>query len=330
MELKFIDISTHQKNVNYQAVKDSGVQGVILRCGFTGYGAAKSKQKDNMFEEHYAGFRRVGIPVGVYWYSCAYTETEAREEARLTLEYIKNKNIQLPVYFDTEDTHNVNALGCATQNQRTIGKAQLSKVAKAYCEAIENAGYYVGIYASVSWLNNQLDMNYLKEYDVWVAQYNSVCQYKGNYGMWQYSSKGAVNGINGNVDMNKCYKDYVTIIKNAGLNGQTATKEESETNTPVEPKKSVDELANEVLEGKWGNGIERKERLTAAGYNYNEVQNRVNEIMHSNKETVYIVKKGDTLSGIAKKYNTTVDKLVKDNNIKNRNLIYIGQKIVIK
>ena len=119
-------------------------------------------------------------------------------------------------------------------------------------------------------------------------------------------------------------------MKNCGLNGFTATKKENSTNIPSEPKKSVEQLAQEVLEGKWGNGADRKTALTNAGYNYEEVQSKVNELMHTNKETIYVVQKGDTLSGIAKKYNTTYQKIAKDNNISNPNLIYPGQKLIIK
>lgn len=327
--MKIIDISTYQKNVNYQAVKNHGVEGVILRVGYTGYGSAKTKQKDNMFETHYNGFRSVGMPIGVYWYSCAYDESEAIQEANLTLDYIKGKTIELPIFFDTEDNHNVEQLGVSKTNQRLIGKSKLSIVTKAFCDTIEKAGYYVGIYASKSWLENQLDMNYLKNYDVWVAQYNSVCNYKGSYGMWQYSSKGVVNGISGYVDMNECYKDYVSIIKNAGLNKLGITQ----SFKPTQQKKTINELANEVIKGLWGNGEERKVRLTQAGYDCISIQNRVNEILKTTitqSAEYYVVKKGDNLTKIAKQFGTTVNQLVSLNNISNPNLIYQNQKIRVK
>lgn len=245
MSFKYIDVSKHQGTIDFQKVKEAGIQGVILRCGYTGYGKTKSKQKDSKFEEYYIGFKSVGIPVGVYWYSCAVTEAEAKEEARLTLEYIKGKEINLPVYFDTEDNHDTSQY--SPQSQKSIGKDALTKVTKAYCEAIESAGYYVGIYASKSWLLNQLDMNSLKDYDVWVAQYNSKCTYTGSYGMWQYTSTGKVNGIKGNVDLDHCYKDYVSIIKKAKLNYLepiTAPKEPEQPTTPVKPETPEKEPEN--------------------------------------------------------------------------------------
>ena len=108
----------------------------------------------------------------------------------------------------------------------------------------------------------------------------------------------------------------------------TDLAEEKKEETPA--KKSTETLAKEVLEGKWGNGAERKKRLTEAGYDYNKVQDKVNEMLYGKKETIYTVKSGDTLTYIANKFNTTVDKIAKDNNIKNKNLIYVGQKLVIK
>ena len=220
MDRLVLDISVHQGKVDFNKMKAAGVKGVIIRCGYTGWGSTKSKQKDAKFEENYKKAKEVGLPVGVYWYSCASTEAEAIEEANLTLEYIKGKQIDYPVYFDSEDSH----------WQRPLSVSELSKVAKAFCETIEKAGYYVGIYASTSWLKDELDMSFLKDYDVWVAQYNTRCTYTGSYGMWQYSSKGngATYGCSSTyVDMNHCYKDYPTIIKKAGLNGysKTPTKE---------------------------------------------------------------------------------------------------------
>ena len=168
-------------------------------------------------------------------------------------------------------------------------------------------------------------------------QYASKCSYKGDYGIWQYSSKGSVDGISGNVDLDYCYVDYPTIIKNGGFNGYTkAASNDNASAAPalVTPAKTVDELAQEVLDGKWGNGTERKERLTAAGYDYSAVQAKVNALVKKQESApvYYTVKSGDTLSGIAKKYGTTVSAIQKLNPtlIKNVNLILTGWKIRVK
>lgn len=200
---KYIDISTHQKNVDYAKVKADGVVGVLLRVGHTGYGN-QSMYKDELFEKHYKGFREVGIPVGVYWFSRANTVELAKKEALLTLEYILGKEIKLPVYFDTEDTY----------YQSKISKNELTVIADIFCKVIADAGYTAGIYASKSWLDLRLDMKQVEDkYEVWVAQYNPTCTYKRKYQMWQYTSQGRVKGIVGNVDINDCYKRYHDVIE---------------------------------------------------------------------------------------------------------------------
>lgn len=223
MAFKVIDVSKHQGTIDFNKIKEENLYGVILRCGYTGYGSSKSKQKDEKFEENYKGFSSINVPIGVYWYSCASSVNEAKEEAKLCLEYIKDKKIQLPVFFDTEDEH----------HQRELSRSELSNIVKTFCEEIENAGYYCGIYASTSWFNSELDMNYLNVYDVWVADYRGYNGYNGNCGMWQYSSKGQIKGINGNVDLNYCYKDYINIIKNNNLNNLNGKTNVEETIKPI-------------------------------------------------------------------------------------------------
>ena len=273
---KAIDISSYQIDVDYEKVKSSGIDMVILRAGYTGYGIEKSKNKDTMFETHYKGFTEVGIPIGVYWYSCAYSENEAIIEAKNVLKIIQNKKISLPVFIDVEDDHNINEPGCSRENQVTIGKQKLTSIVNAFCETIETAGEYVGIYASTYWLETMLNMNILNKYDVWVAHWwVSKPTYKGKYGMWQYSSTGKVRGINGNVDMDYVYKDYPTIIKENNLN--------------------------------------------------NYQNNNTNDLF-------YIVKSGDTLIGIASKFNKNWKEIYENNrNLigDNPDLIIPGQKLKI-
>ena len=150
--------------------------------------------------------------------------------------------------------------------------------------------------------------------------------------MWQYSGSGRVNGITCAVDMDYSYVDYPSIIKSGGYNGYKANGGSNATssNRASATKKSVEEIAKEVIAGKWGNGSERARKLTIAGYDYNAVQKKVNELMKKTVKTVtYTVKSGDTLTAIAKKFGTSVDALVQKNNIKNPNLIYVGQKLII-
>lgn len=225
MSYKVIDVSYHQGNIDFRKVKADGVVGVILKIGYTGYGTAKTKKADPNFEQYYADAKAAGLNVGGYWYSCAYTVAEAEEEAAMVLKLIKGKKFEYPIYWDTEDVHDVTKAGNAPKNQRTIGKKLLTDCAVAFCGKLEAAGYWVGIYASKSWYLSNLESSRIRNYAKWVAHYTTSAhpEYAAQYGMWQYSSTGSVSGIKGNVDMNYCYVDYPTHVKAAGLNGYGKT-----------------------------------------------------------------------------------------------------------
>lgn len=205
-----IDISKWQTQVDYALIKqDRAVDGVILRCGFTG-SARKSLEADELFHQHAQGFLRVGIPIGVYWFSRATTVAEGKAEALKTLELIKDYRIDYPVYIDVEDG----------VYQAKASKDALTQAVKSFCDTIEGAGYYVGIYASVSWFRDKLLPDPLLPYDKWVAHWGvDKPSYALPYGMHQYTSTGKVRGIAGDVDLNHCYKDYPMIMKVHGLNG---------------------------------------------------------------------------------------------------------------
>ena len=307
-QYKGIDVSKHNGTIDWAKVKAAGVQFAMLRAGYGRY----DNQKDERFESNYKGATAAGIPVGAYHYSYATTAEQAKQEAEVFLGWIKGKNLTYPVAFDIEN-----------KKQANLGVSLISDIIRAFCETVEAAGYYVVVYANKDWLTNRIDADYKSRYDIWLAQWTSQPTYTGSYGMWQYTSDGAVDGIAGMVDMNIAYKDYPSII--AGMDGSSDTTASAPTDTV---KKTNAELADEVIAGKWGNGDERKQRLTAAGYDYDAVQAIVNKLVQP-QETVYTVKKGDTLSGIAAKYGTTYQKLAKYNGIQNPNLIHVGQKIKI-
>ena len=205
--MKGIDVSKWQGVIDWEKAKKGGVGFAILRLGFTG-AASRKHAVDGQFRRNLAQCERHGVNVGVYYYSTATTEAQARAEARFVIKQLKGKKLQYPVYIDTEDAI-----------QARLSKDKLTAVVKAFCDTMEKAGYYVGIYANKNWFAEQLNDGKLKAYDKWIAQYNDKCTYKGDYGMWQYTDKGKVAGINGFVDLNKCYKDYPKIIKKAKLNG---------------------------------------------------------------------------------------------------------------
>ncbi len=222
MKKKGIDVSEWQGNIskeNWLKVKNSGIEFAILRCGYTTYGKSKKKYIDRYFENNYKMCKEIGLPIGVYYYSCATTETEAKEEANFVLDLIKNKQFEYPVIIDTEDNHNINKSTSSPNSQASIGKYKLTPLIKTFCEIIENKGYYVSIYASTYWFKNNLILEDLKLYDKWIAQWASSVSVSYKYGMWQYSSTGKVNGLSGNIDMNYAYIDYPTLMKQNGLNG---------------------------------------------------------------------------------------------------------------
>lgn len=267
-----IDISTWQKGFNFDKAKAEGVEFIILRCAY-------SNSKDSCFEDFYKSCRDRGIPVGVYHYSMAKSVMDAKKEAELMLSILKGKQFEYPIYLDVED-----------KTQAKLGKSVLTSIIKTYCDTLEDAGYYVGIYSTYYFLRDYTNVSELNKYDKWIAQWASKCSCPIDYGMWQFggeTNKIRTNKVAGVVcDQNYAYKDYPLIIRNSGLNG---FKNEMPSNTnmvEIKPVKSVTELAREVLDGKWGNGADRKARLTDAGYDYKSVQAEVNRLLQPKKKTV--------------------------------------------
>lgn len=220
-----IDASVHQGNVDWPRIKLSGkAKFVILRAGYGRY----DKQVDKKWERNYAECKRLGIPVGAYWYSYAVSEDEARQEMQCFLRALAGKQLEYPVYFDQEYEPAIKALS----------KAKRTAIVKAALETLEDAGYYAGLYCSRDWLNNWLDFAQLSAYDVWIADYTSAepSPAKLPYGMRQVDSKNSfgVPGFGGSLDCDVAYKDYPGIIKGAGLNGWKKT----ETNKPAADKPS--------------------------------------------------------------------------------------------
>ena len=256
---KGIDVSSWQSNINWDKVKAAGIQFAILRCG---YGSDITSQDDKYFARNAKECERVGMPFGVYIYSYADSLEKAKSEAAHTLRLLKGLKPQYPIYYDLEDA-------------KTTGKCSkdlILQMAKTFVDTLEKEGYWVGIYANKYWNTTYLTDKWYDNKARWVAQYNTECTYKGEYGMWQYTSSGKVDGINGDVDMNYAYVDYPTLIKNNGKNGFVAA-----TNNPAPiTKKTNEQIAEEVLKGLWGNGTERKNKLVDAGYDYSAIQSIVN------------------------------------------------------
>jgi len=266
---KVIDVSHWQGNIDFNKVKQSGIKGVIIKAG----GSDAGFYTDSQFNNNYLKASSAGLHIGAYYFvgkNCLSTE-DGKADAQRFINIIKGKKFDLPVYIDVE-----------AQSSGQNDKVTDSII--GFCDEMEKNGYFVGVYASdLSGFKDRINLSRIQgRYTLWVARYGSKPTYVKDYDIWQYADNGKVPGINDNfVDMNECYRDFPSIIKN-GFNGYS------------------------------GNGQAKEPQET-----------------QKTKEIIYTIKAGDTLSAIAKKYNTTVSALVSKNGIKNPNLIYAGQTLRI-
>ncbi len=191
-----IDVSKWNGNIDWAAVKNSGVQFVIIRCGYRG-SSQGALIEDPTFKKNIKGAINAGLNVGVYFFTQAVNEVEAVEEASMVINLIKGYNITYPVYLDVEASNGRGDKISASQRTANI---------KAFCGTIQNAGYKAGVYANRTWFTSHINTSSLTNYRIWLAQYAASVTYNATrYDMWQYTSKGKVTGISGNVDMNICY-----------------------------------------------------------------------------------------------------------------------------
>ena len=264
MSQKFgIDVSHWQGDFNFARAKSNeGVEFAIIKAG----GGDAGLYKDSKFETNYKKCEDCGLPKGAYFYGNAKSVAEAKKEAEYFISILSGKKYEYPVFYDVEGR-------MITDNDR----ATLTEIVKAFCSTMEAAGYWVGIYSSESFFNSEMNDSELTRYSHWVARWGKSKPAPSSGAetqMWQFGGETNLirsNKINGQTcDQDYCYVDYPAKIKAAGLNGYS----KSDSSAPA--KKSNAEIANEVIAGKWGNGAERKERLSDAGYNYSEIQEIVN------------------------------------------------------
>ncbi|MED9807116.1 MAG: glycoside hydrolase family 25 protein [Lachnospiraceae bacterium] len=193
-----IDVSKWQKEIDWDKVKNEGVDFAIIRCGYRG-SVTGSLVEDPYFEQNIKGARAAGIKVGVYFFTQAVNEVEAVEEASMVISLVRDYELQYPVFIDTEGAGGNGRADSLNVEERTA-------VCEAFCTTVKNASLEAGVYASRNWYNNKLTASTLESYAIWLAEYRSVPLYQGYYQMWQYTSKGKINGINGNVDLNVSYR----------------------------------------------------------------------------------------------------------------------------
>lgn len=263
-----IDVSKWQGYFDFaRAIKEQKIEYAILKIG----GADEGRYKDKHFERNYEKCKSIGLPIGAYYFGHAMNEVDADLEADHLIYLLKGHKFEYPIYYDVEGS------------MLSLDKRKLTDIIKRVCAKVEKSGYWVGIYSSVSFFNNDMYDEELTRYSHWVA---SWCETKptllkgGETQMWQFggeTNKLRSTIINGMcVDQNYCYVDYPKLIKQKGLNGYTVST------TPISnesTKKTNEEVAKEVINGKWGNGLIRKKKLKANGYNYTEVQKIVNAMI---------------------------------------------------
>lgn len=206
MEMKAIDISHHNGTADFKKVKAAGIDGVFIR---TGYGKFLQSQIDKKFYDNYDKAKSAGLNVGAYHYSYAHSPAEAVKEAEAMIKIIGDRKFELPLFFDIEE-----------KSQEKLSKKICSDMVRAFCNRLESAGYWAGVYSYDAFFGTNIAENIVQRYSAWVARVENVkpkiCK---RYDIWQFSWKGKVDGIKGDVDMNIIYKDFPQIIARKGLNG---------------------------------------------------------------------------------------------------------------
>ena len=200
-----IDVSKHNGLIDWKKAKDQ-IEFAIIRAGY-------SHTIDPKAERNIFYCERYNIPFGLYWFSYAHDEKEAIKEATTLLEFIGDRKIPLPLYFDFEyesDNYLKNKKGI------TLSEEERTKIAVAFCSAIESAGFYAGIYANLDYVNNYFDKDVFKRYALWLASWSKSLPLVVD--LWQFTNKGKIKGITGDVDMNILYTDVTKAIKSKGLN----------------------------------------------------------------------------------------------------------------
>lgn len=274
-KIKGVDISVYQKGIDFAKLKQAGVEFAIIRAGY-------GEKKDYTMDRFVSDCKAHGIDFGFYWYSYAMSVKQAEAEAGKCIEAIKGLSPTYPVFFDMEEKRQIDGLNNEIRTEMAI----------AFCEIIKNAGFTAGIYANPSFMECYYDKSRLVgKYEIWLAHWTNSPDIPSRYDYGQTMWQWGLDEIGGyKIDGDVCFVDY------------GARKLQS-------VKKTVDELAAEVINGKWGNGAERKNRLTSAGYDYYAVQKRVNEMLASKKAVDAVAReviRGDWGNGAERKKRLTV------------------------
>ncbi|MGN0719243.1 MAG: glycoside hydrolase family 25 protein, partial [Anaerovoracaceae bacterium] len=188
-----VDVSSYQKEIDWEQVAADGVEMAMIRLGYRGYSSGLLNL-DQCYQANVKGAHKAGLDVGVYFFSQAVTVEEAEEEARFVLRNIRGKHVNGPIAFDMEPIAGADRITHLTVEQKTA-------IADAFCQLIEKNGHQAMVYGNPKWLTQDVDMSLLTDHDVWLAHYTSITEWGFAYTMWQYTDSGSVAGIEGSADL---------------------------------------------------------------------------------------------------------------------------------
>lgn len=280
MANQVVDVSTFQQTIDWSQVKQNGIVGAMIRAGY-GFGTV-----DNQYRANVTGCENNGIPYGMYHYSYATNIEDAKKEAEFFINNAKGTSPSYPLAMDVEEA-----------SQAAMGKQALTAMILAFCDMIKAAGYQPMLYTNLNWATNYIDMSQIDNAGirVWIAQYNTTLDYKGNYFLWQYTSSGRVAGIPANVDLNYLGSDT----------GEITPPQPPVTGNNTYTVKAGDTLWD-IAQSQLGNGSRYKEIMTLNGLTSDVIQpGQVLKLPTGNDNTgsgsvsTYTVKAGDTLWDIA-------------------------------
>ena len=228
---KVIDISEHNGSIDFEKVKKAGIDTCIIRIGWIGN--KENHTLDKKFEEYYKLAKENNFKIGFYVYSYCRNSATVLQGAEWCIRQLKNKYSDLPVFIDLEDN-----------TIKNLGKEELTQHAIVFCNKLKKSKYDVGVYASLDWFKNKLNINELLDYKIWLAEWTNKENHSFKYkvDLWQYTSKGKINGINTNVDISKCLCEFVENVENIVENVEKSQKEEFEVSKTYKNGSTIEKV----------------------------------------------------------------------------------------
>lgn len=323
MSMKGLDVSEFQGEVDWERVKAAGYQFAMLRAGY-GFSTV-----DKQFKRNASECNRIGLPIGAYWFCYAISPQTAVQEADGCISTISGYRLDYPVCYDIEHASVAYAAGEGVTMTANLAK----NLVQSFCNRIEAKGYYAMFYTNKNFLDTYLGSSLPSCYAFWYARYND--SFDGtNCGIWQYSSQGNVPGISGNVDLDEGFIDYAPVIKSAGLNHLSGdSPAPSPSPAPeyityvIQPGDTLSEIAQ-----RYGTTVSTLTSLNGISDPNKIYAGNTLKVPESEGGSAqyYTIRPGDTLSGIAQKFGTTVNALVSLNGIPDPDKIYAGNTIRIR